>query len=152
MRKGPKIIQINGYRGIFLAAFIVICLFAGFVLFPAKVATLLWNYVAANYISIPQITLWQGCLLWAMTALSIYILSNRKFAISFQQPTELSDAEMKILMDRIHMQQQAQKLNAMIMQSNDIKIIKKEIPSETEQNNDNRTDMNSDVNDKQSQQ
>ena len=87
-----------------------------------------------------------------MTALSIYILSNRKFAISFQQPTELSDAEMKILMDRIHMQQQAQKLNAMIMQSNDIKIIKKEIPSETEQNNDNRTDMNSDVNDKQSQQ
>ena len=60
--------------------------------------------------------------------------------------------EMKILMDRIHMQQQAQKLNAMIMQSNDIKIIKKEIPSETEQNNDNRTDMNSDVNDKQSQQ
>jgi len=150
MRKGPKIIQINGYRGILLAVFVVTCLFAGFVIFPAKAAVYLWNYVAANYIAIPQISLWQGVLLWAMTVLSIYLINNRRFAISFQQPTELSDAEMQILMNRIHMQQQAQKLNAMIMQSNDIKIIKKEIQSENTKPD--SQEMPSDSEEKHSQQ
>jgi hypothetical protein len=46
---------------------------------------------------------------------------------------ELSDAEMKVLMDRIKMQQQAQRLNAMILKSNDIKIIKKDIQVNSEQ-------------------
>ena len=43
---------------------------------------------------------------------------------------ELSDEEMKVLMDRIKMQKQAQKLNAMIMKSNEIKIINKNIEPE----------------------
>lgn len=127
MQKGPKIIQISGVRGILLTIFITTCLTAGFVVFPAKVAQCIWNYVATTYIAIPQINLIQGTLLWAMTALSIYLLNNRKFAISFQRPMELSDDEMKVLMDRIRMQKQAQKLNAMILKSNDIKIIKKDI-------------------------
>jgi hypothetical protein len=61
------------------------------------------------------------------------MLNNKNFAISFQQPMELSDAEMKVLMDRIKMQQQAQRLNAMILKSNDIKIIKKDIQVNPEQ-------------------
>ena len=127
MRKGPKIIQINGFRGILTAGFIVTCLVAGFVIFPAKVAEGLWNYVATTYISMPQINVLQGILLWAMIVLSIYLLNNKNFSISFSQPAELSEDEMKILMDRIKIQQRAQKLNAMIMKSNDIKIIKKDI-------------------------
>ena len=126
-RKGPKIIQINGFRGIFFAAFIVVCLFAGFALFPAKVAEYLWNYIASNYIAIPKISLWQGLLLWAMVAISIYILNNKTLAVSFHQQTELSDDEMQFLMKRIQMQNNAQKLNAMILNSKEFKALDKEI-------------------------
>ena len=150
MRKGPKIIQINGYRGIFLAGFIVICLIAGFVLFPAKVAAFLWNYVAANYIGLPKISLWQGGLLWAMTVISIYLINNKSFSISFAQPKELSDAEMRILMERIQMQKQAQRLNAMIMKSNDIHIINKDIPQQNIKTD--STEQSANINDEKPQQ
>ncbi len=130
MRKGPKVIQICGMRGILLTTFIVTCLFAGFVIFPSKMAAYLWNYVGSTYIALPQINAIQGGLLWAMTALAFYLLNNKSFAISFGQPMELSDEEMKVLMDRIKMQKQAQKLNAMIMKSNEIKIINKNIEPE----------------------
>ena len=44
MRKNnTKIIQIAGFRGLFMALFIGICLAAGFVVFPAKVAVYAWN-------------------------------------------------------------------------------------------------------------
>lgn len=124
MSKGPRIIQITGVKGIVLSMFVVTCLIAGFVVFPAKVAEIIWNYAATNYIAIPQINLAQGVLLWAMTALSIYLLNNKKFAIAFHRPAELSDEEMNILMDRIKIQKQAQKLNSMILKSEEIKNIK----------------------------
>ena len=103
MKKGPKVIQICGMRGIILTAFIAVCLFAGFVIFPAKVAAYLWNYVGANYIALPHINLIQGGLLWVMTALAVYLINNKSFAISFGSPMELSDEEMRVLMDRIRM-------------------------------------------------
>jgi len=127
MRKGPKVIQICGMRGILMAIFIVTCLFAGFVIFPSKMAAYLWNYIGSTYIALPQINALQGGLLWAMTALAFYLLNSKSFAISFGQPTELSEEEMRILMDRIRMQKQAQKLNAMIMKSSEIKIMNKNI-------------------------
>ena len=136
-KKGPKVIQIAGLRGILTACFVVTCLFAGFVIFPGKVAQALWNYAGLNYVMLPAISLWQGILLWAIVALSVYVLNGHKFAISFQQPTELSEEEMRFLMDRIKMQRQAQKLNAMILKSNDIKIIKKDI--EIPKNSDSST-------------
>ena len=144
MPKEPKIIQISGVRGILLTAFIVTCLFAGFVIFPAKVAAHIWNYIASEYLSLPLINTIQGGLLWAMVALSIYLLNSKKFAVSFQRPMELSDDEMRVLMDRIRMQRQAQKLNAMILKSNDIKIMKKDI--EINKNNNSIESQNSDEN------
>ena len=116
-KKGPKVIQIAGFRGILLACFVAICLFVGFVIFPGKVAQALWNYVGSTYVMLPSISLWQGVLLWAMVALSISALNGGKFAISFEQPAELSEEEMRFLMKRIEMQRQAQKLNAMILKS-----------------------------------
>ena len=38
---------------------------------------------------------------------------------------ELNDEELRILMDRIKLQKQAQKLNTMILKAEDIKIVKK---------------------------
>jgi len=149
MRKsGPKIIQITGIRGIFLAIFVVTCLIAGFVVFPGKVAESLWNYVGSTYITLPEIALWQGILLWAMTALSLYLLNDRKFAISFQQPTELSEEEMSFLMERIKMQRQAQKLNAMILKSNDIKVIKKDIDSKLKDDKEQQQESVNNINEK----
>jgi len=147
-RKGPKVIQISGIRGILLASFVVVCLFAGFVIFPGKVAQYLWNYLGANYIALPEIALWQGILLWAMLAISIYLLNDRRFAISFQPPSELSDEEMRFLMERIKMQRQAQRLNAMILKSNDIKIIKKDIQPEQKEDTSSATDNINNINEK----
>ncbi len=147
-KRGPKVIQICGIRGILTAMFVAICLFAGFVIFPAKVAVVLWNYVATTYISIPQISLWQGCFLWAFVALGVYMLNNKNFAISFQQPMELSDAEMKVLMDRIKMQQQAQRLNAMILKSNDVKIIKKDIQIDSDKSSVEKQESENNINEK----
>lgn len=141
--RGPKIIQISGLKGIFMAAFVILCLFAGFVLFPAKVAMHIWNYISYTYFVIPAISLWQGVLLWTIIALSAYLLNNRTLAISFQRPMELSDEEMKILMERIRLQKQAQKLNAMILKSNDIKILKKDLePKQPAQNQEDTNNIN----------
>ena len=83
-----------------------------------------------------------------MTALSIYLLNDRKFAISFQQPTELSEEEMSLLMERIKMQRQAQKLNAMILKSNDIKILKKDINPEHNQEQTSNQEQINNINEK----
>lgn len=122
-KNGPKIIQISGLKGIALVAFCVVCLGEGFVVFPAKMAMHLWNYLAAEF-SVPAIGLWQGMLLWAFIAMSIYMLNTKTSAISIKQPMELNDEELRILMDRIKLQKQAQKLNTMILKAEDIKIIK----------------------------
>lgn len=148
MKKGPKIIQISGIKGLFLVAFTIICLGAGFIVFPAKVAMTMWNYAVSTYFTaVPTISLWQGILLWAFTALSVYLLNHKKAPIEFKQPMELSDEEMQVLMNRIRMQKQAQKLNAMLLKANEIKVIKKEEESVKEEEN-NQTSNN--VNEKHS--
>lgn len=148
MKKGPKVIQICGLKGIVMTAFIGICLFAGFVIFPAKVAAHLWNYVGSTYVTLPQINTLQGGLLWAMIALAFYLINNKSFAVSFGQPMELSDEEMRVLMDRIRMQKQAQKLNAMILKSNDIKILKKDIDIDKTSEGSETQDSTGNINEK----
>ena len=95
-----------------------------FVFFPAKMAMHLWNYLAGGF-SIPTISLWQGALLWAFVAISVYLINAKCSVISIKQPMELNDEELRILMDRIKLQKQAQKLNTMILKAEDIKIVKK---------------------------
>ena len=41
MKKNMNVIQIKGVKGIIMAAFIVICLAAGFIAFPGMVAIVL---------------------------------------------------------------------------------------------------------------
>ena len=89
-------------------------------------------------------------IVWAMTVISIYLINNKSFSISFAQPKELSDAEMRILMERIQMQKQAQRLNAMIMKSNDIHIINKDIPQQNIKTD--STEQSANINDEKPQQ
>ena len=111
MKKRARIIQISGLRGILMMLFIASCLAAGFIAFPAFVAMHLWNWLAAA-VAIPAINIYQGLLLWAIIAISGFILNDRKkFLVSFKTPDKLTDQEVKSILERVKMQSQGQALN-----------------------------------------
>ena len=114
MKRNAKIIQINGFRGLIMAMFIVTCLVAGFVIFPGSVAMNIWNHFATY---IPQLNLYQGVLLWTIVALIGFILNKQSFSVTFASPKELNDEEMNALMDRIKLQSQAKMLNEMMLKN-----------------------------------
>lgn len=117
MRRKTRIIQISGLRGILMVLFIASCLAAGFIAFPAIVAMHLWN-MAASYFAIPAINIYQGLLLWAIVAISGFIINDRKkFLVAFKAPDRLSDEEMKKVLERVKLHSQAQALNSMILKS-----------------------------------
>jgi len=150
MRKGPTVIEISGIKGIILASFVVVCLVAGFVLFPAKAAEYTWNYVMTAHFGFPEINFIQGLLLWAFIALSVYIINSRTYAIEIRHPRELNNEEMHVLMDRIRMQKQAQRMNTMVIKAEDLKnFIKEEAKRQREQEDEQDTSSNN-VNEKHS--
>ncbi len=117
MKRKTKVIQVSGLRGIFLMIFIAACLAAGFIAFPAILAMHAWNYFA-NMIAFPVINIYQGLLLWAIIAISGFIINDRKkFLVAFKAPDRLSDEDMRKLMERVKMQAQAKALNSMILKS-----------------------------------
>ena len=135
MRKNTKIIQISGLRGILMLAFAATWLAAGFTAFPAIAAMYAWNY-AGNFIMLPVINIYQGLMLWAIIAISVYILNDRKkYLVAFKAPGELNDEEMKNLLERVKVQAQAKTLNSMVLKAGDIKPVEKiEKPEEVSEN------------------
>ena len=89
MNKNFRIIDVNGFRGLALFVFIVVCLACGFIAFPGYVSMMLWNAFAPS-ISLPEISLLQGILLWAIIAFMIYMFSNHKVVIVMQSRKKLS--------------------------------------------------------------
>lgn len=138
---GPKIIQISGIGGLFLAGFIVACLFAGFIVFPAKFSMYVWNYIGSHYLALPEINVIQGGLLCFTIALGLYLLNDGKFAVSFHNSAELSDEEFKSLMSKVKAQHPSEHFEAKIISAEDFeKIISKRIlkvqkSEETEKDN-----------------
>ena len=125
---GPKIIQISGIGGILLTAFIIVCLFAGFIVFPAKLAMLAWNYIGSHYIALPEINIIQGGILCFMIALSIYLLNDGRFAVSFHNSATLSDEEFTSLMRKVKAQHPSEHFEAKIISAEDFeKILSKRI-------------------------
>ena len=115
MRRNAHIIQITGFRGILTAIFVVCCLGAGFIGFPALVAMHLWNY-ASNFVAIPAISFIQGLMLWAMIAITGFIINDRKkFLVAFNPKTELSEEEINRIMERVRFQRNAEFINSMII-------------------------------------
>ena len=120
MKRKTRIIQISGFRGILMAIFVITCLAAGFVAFPAISAMYLWIY-AASHISIPEINFIQGLMLWAIVAISIYILNDRKkYLIAFSPKNQLSEDEMKKVLEQMKLNR-AQMINSMILKSQENK-------------------------------
>ena len=124
MKKGPRVIQISGLRGICMVIFIGVCLAAGFIAFTAICAMKIWNY-AAGYAPLPLINFYQGLMLWAIVAISGFIINDKKkFVVEFKSPEQLSEKDMQKLLERIKVHSQTQALNSMILKSADIKSVK----------------------------
>lgn len=101
MKKNLKIVQINGFRGLFLTLFILTCLIAGFIAFPAFVSMNIWNYLAVKTGSFNTINFGGGTLLWGIILLSSYMFSKKKFILSYNSQQELTDEEVKEVISKI---------------------------------------------------
>lgn len=104
MKRNMRVLQINGFRGIFLALFIVSCLIVGFIAFPSFLAMNIWNYLASKTGSFPAITFLEGLLLWAIIVFSAYIFNKRRFIVSFNAQQELTEDEVRQVLSRIKKQ------------------------------------------------
>lgn len=104
MKRNMRVLQINGFRGIFLALFIVSCLIVGFIAFPSFLAMNIWNYLASKTGSFPSITFMEGLLLWAIIAVSAYIFNKRRFIVSFNAQQELTEDEVRQVLSKIKKQ------------------------------------------------
>lgn len=121
MRRKTRIIQIAGFKGTMLLLFVACCLAAGFIAFPAMVSMYLWNCIAVKTSFIPTINFVQGILLWACCAISLYLLNKRnKYLFAVTSKRELTEEEVRKLMNRIHMQR-TQAYNPMVLKSSEIK-------------------------------
>lgn len=89
-----------------MAIFVVTCLAAGFIAFPAIIAMNTWNWVA-NFVAIPVINIVQGLLLWAIIAISGFIVNDRKkYLCAFSSKNQLSDAQLQRILDNVKAQRQ----------------------------------------------
>jgi hypothetical protein len=104
MKKNFRVVQINGFRGLVMAFFILSCMIAGFVIFPAFVTMTVWNYLAVKTSSFTFINIAEGILLWAIITFSIYIFNKRKFIVSFNAQQELTEDEVSEVVSRIQAQ------------------------------------------------
>lgn len=104
MKKNLRVVQINGIRGLFLALFVIICLIAGFIAFPAFLTMHTWNYFAIKTGSFPSLSIGEGLLLWAIITLSAFIFNKKKFIVSFKAEQELTEDEVKEVISKIKTQ------------------------------------------------
>lgn len=118
MKKNVKIFQINGFRGLILTFFIVSCLIAGFIAFPAFIAMQVWNHVSVKMGSLITINFIEGLLLWGILALSIFIFNKRKFIVCFSAKQELNETELKDVISKF----KSQKNDAPILFSKDFTV------------------------------
>lgn len=123
MKKNLKVLQINGFRGLLLTFFIISCLIAGFIAFPAFLTMNLWDYLATKTGSFPVINFHEGLLLWTIIVFSVYLFNKRKFIVSFNAQQELTDDEVKEVISRF----KSQKIDDGILVPKDLNSNKEEL-------------------------
>ena len=119
-----KIIQIDGIKGLITAVFMGVCLFAGFVMFPGLTAMYFWNRYLVNLYMFPELSLFQGVLLWGMIAVSYAILSKNGFAVSFKNTPELSDEELDSIIKSAKITSKMRMMNKIISKADKVEINK----------------------------
>ncbi len=100
MNKNFKVITINGVRGIFAAIFVVLGLIAGFIISPGWACMQVWNKLFQDSVSLSTMNLFQGIMLWAIIALTLYALNNKRALIGFGSYPTLSPDQIKDIMNR----------------------------------------------------
>lgn len=134
-KRNTKIIQIAGIRGLLLVGFVAVCLAAGFIVFPGFVAMHIWNYAVSFTYAVPAINIYQGILLWAIFGITGFIVNDRKkFLVAYKTPSQLSEEDMRRLMERVKLQSQAHMLNSMIIKSKELQTLENKDSSETHHN------------------
>lgn len=98
MKKNLKVITINGFRGLILAAFIIFGLFSGFVLAPSYFCKEIWNFIGRNYIVLPHMEIYHGAILWAIIALSIYALCKNRIYIGVPVAPKFDEEKLKAIL------------------------------------------------------
>lgn len=100
MNKNYKVVTINGFRGVIAVIFIVFGLISGFVVSPGWVCMKTWNYFFENSTTLATMNIYQGIMMWAIIALSLYALNNRKTVIGFNSFQGLTPDQIKDIMRR----------------------------------------------------
>ena len=80
-----EVLKINGIRGVIFVIFCLCCLVTGFIFFPSWACMHIWNAIANHFYQIPKMEMIHGVLLWAIIALSLYVIHTNKSFISFQK-------------------------------------------------------------------
>lgn len=144
MNKNFKVITINGIRGMIAAIFVVLGLIAGFIISPGWVCMQLWNYIFEDSGTVALMNIYQGIMLWAIIALSLYALNNKKALIGFGSYQGLSPEQIKDIMNKAK-QSESKILKEIDSINNELKMeLSKEIKSEQnlEQKNEQINEQN----------
>ena len=95
-----RVIHINGLGGILMTLFIVSCLIAGFIGFPALLSMMAWNFVALKVGSASTISFLGGLLLWGIIVLSYMIFHKKNMIVSFGLPGNLTKDELTNILNK----------------------------------------------------
>lgn len=100
MNRNYRVITIHGVRGVLAIIFVVLGLIAGFIISPAWVCMKFWNKYIAESGIVSSMNLFQGILLWAIIALSLYALNNNKSIIGFGSYPGLTPDQIRNILNR----------------------------------------------------
>lgn len=118
-----RIIQINGLRGLLLTFFIISCVAAGFIAFPAFLTMNAWNYFSTTFNTFPLINFSQGLLLWAIIVICAFILNKKRFIVSFTAEQELNESQVQRITSKVkEINKSAQQENSEIQETTVTKI------------------------------
>lgn len=108
MHKRGRIIEIRGFRGLFMAIFIVCCLVTGFTVFPGFVAMKCWNLLVPYVTDMPQMHLLHGIMLWAIVFLIWFAFNGHLPSLHFGCNPAMDDDEIRDFIDAIKKEKEQQ--------------------------------------------
>lgn len=130
MKKNLNVIQIRGIKGLFVAGMVVICLAAGFIVFPGWVWMNLWNFTASYISDLPSIGLVQGVLLWGIILAAYFTFRKEKVVVCLRSPKGLSEDELKTVFADIKKQAQEDPVLQAMMRAREAELKLDSQPSE----------------------
>ena len=81
MKKRIKVVEINGFRGILVIAYAIVCAVAGFIFFPAWALMHLWNLFGTYVYHLPHMSYLHGFMLYAIIVLLYFATNSHKTCV-----------------------------------------------------------------------